>query len=161
MSLSSAETDTNAKKVFSVIMNSTTYESTGCRFVAVLNKKYEIGRLMNAIGHLPRSWSEDLDKLAIENYFDLDGGLHANISDHPSIILKADNSNKIRTLKQSLLDQKIDFTDFTDTIVSGSAQEQRQNTAKTSEADSDYIGLCFFAPNKTSKELTKKFSIFN
>lgn len=142
-----------------------TYQSTGYRFVAVLNKKHETGRLMNALGHMTagliKLHSEDLDKLRIESYFDKDGGEHANISDHPYIVLKADNSNKIRSLRNELLSRQIPCTDFTNTMIEGSSEQQREGTRNTHEADLDYIGICFFADNETARELTKKFSIFN
>jgi hypothetical protein len=142
-----------------------TYQSTGYRFVAVLNKKYETGRLMNTLGHLTigliKQHSDDLDKLNIADYIDADGTIHPELSDHPFIILKADNSNKIRTLRNTLIEQKIPFTDFTNTMIQKSAQEQRETTAKTKEVDFDYLGVCFFVDNDTAKEHTKKFSLFN
>jgi hypothetical protein len=145
--------------------STTTYESTGYRFIAVLNKKYETGRLMNTLGHLTvgliKQHAEDFDKLNIADYVDADGTIHPELSDHPFIILKADNSNQIRTLRNILIERKIAFTDFTNTMIQRSAQEQRETTAKTKEIDLDYLGICFFTDNETARELTKKFSLFN
>ncbi|MEI6728365.1 MAG: DUF2000 domain-containing protein [bacterium] len=142
-----------------------TYQSTGYRFVSVLNKKYETGRLMNTLGHLTvgliKQHTEDLDKLNIADYVDADGTIHPELSDHPFIILKADNSNQIRTLRNTLIERKIAFTDFTNTMIQKSAQEQREITAKTKEIDFDYLGVCFFVDNDIAKELTKKFSLLN
>ena len=143
----------------------TTYESTGYRFVAVLSKKYETGRLMNTLAHLTvgliKQHTKNLDKLNIADYIDSDGTIHPQLSDHPFIILKADNSNQIRTLRNILIERKIAFTDFTNTMIQKSAKEQREITALTKEIDFDYLGVCFFVNNETAKELTKKFSIFS
>jgi len=142
-----------------------TYQSTGYRFVAVLNKKYETGRLMNVLAHLAvgliKSHRENLEQLNISDYVDADGTIHPELSDHPFIILKADNSNQIRTLRNTLIERKINYTDFTNTMIQSSAQEQREITAKTKEIDFDYLGVCFFVENETAKEFTKKFSLFN
>ena len=142
-----------------------TYESTGCRFVAVLNKKYETGRLMNTLAHLTvglvKSHSQNLEPLNIADYVDADGSIHPDLSDHPFIILKADNSNQIRNLRNTLIERKIYYTDFTNTMIQKSAQEQREITAKTKEIDFEYLGVCFFTDNETAREFTKKFSLFN
>jgi len=142
-----------------------TYESTGCRFVAVLNKKYETGRLMNTLAHLTvglvKSHSQNLELLNITDYVDADGSIHPDLSDHPFIILKADNSNQIRNLRNTLIERKIYYTDFTNTMIQKSAQEQREITAKTKEIDFEYLGVCFFTDNETAREFTKKFSLFN
>jgi hypothetical protein len=76
-------------------------------------------------------------------------------------VLKADNGNKIRTLRNQLLEKEILFTDFTHTMVQDSAEKQHQITSETNEIDLDYYGICFFTDFETAKELTKKFSLFN
>ena len=142
-----------------------TYQSTGYRFVAILNKKYETGRLMNTLAHLTvgliKLHSENLEALNIANYIDADGTIHPELSDHPFIILKADNSNQIRNVRNTLIEKKIFYTDFTNTMIQKSAEEQRKITAETKEIDFDYLGVCFFVDNETAKNLTKKFSLFN
>ena len=148
-----------------LMSESATYQSTGFRFVALLNKKYDTGRLMNILAHLTvgliKQHSQNLDKLNISNYLDADGTIHPELSDHPFIILKADNSNQIRQLRNKLIESQIYFTDFTNTMIQKSAQEQREVTSQTKEIDFDYLGVCFFADNQTAKVLAGKFSIFN
>jgi hypothetical protein len=125
-----------------------TYQSTGYRFVAILNKKYETGRLMNTLAHLTvgliKQHANNLDHLNIADYVDADNTIHPELSDHPFIILKADNSNQIRTVRNSLIDRKILYTDFTNTMIQKSAEEQRKITAQIKEIDFDYLGVCFF-----------------
>ena len=133
------------------------------KFVTVLNKKIETGRLMNALGHMAVGFTAiypEKEQLNFDNYIDKDGGMHPSISDNPFIVLSADNSNQIRTLRTMLKEKNIVFTDFTDTMIVGTAEEQKQRTKETSEIDIEYYGICFFGENDELRELTKKFSLW-
>lgn len=132
------------------------------RFVAVLNKKVETGKLMNALGHMTAGLAgkvcqEDMHFL---EYRDQDGGIHPGISQYPFIILVADNSNKIRAARKEALARGIPFTDFTSTMTVGSSQEQVDATAATKEEDLEYFGLCLFGRTEILREFTGKFSLF-
>ncbi len=63
------------------------------RFVAVLNKQIEIGRLFNALGHMSAGLvaSKNLGEFCFLQYQDLGQSIHPNISHYPFIVLKADN----------------------------------------------------------------------
>ncbi|MBI5613544.1 DUF2000 domain-containing protein [Candidatus Gottesmanbacteria bacterium] len=133
------------------------------KFVAVLNKKIEAGKLMNALGHMAAGLSAlvpDKDTMRFDSYIDKDGGTHASISDNPFIILSSDNSNQIRTLRNALREQTIPFTDFTSTMTVGIFAEQKQRTSETPEAELEYYGVCFFSERTHASELTKKFSLW-
>ncbi len=133
------------------------------RFVAILNKKVEQGRVMNALGHMAVGFSQLVDNkesLRFDNYTDGDNNLHKSISDNPFIVLAADNSNQIRTLRNKLVELEIPFNDFLSTMVEGTFEDQHKRTEMTPEAELDYWGICFFAENEISKELTKKFSLW-
>ena len=138
--------------------NPTTY-----KFVAVLNKKIETGKLMNGLGHMAAGLSAlvpDLDAMRFDSYIDKDGGVHPSISDNPFIILSSDNSNQIRTLRNTLKEHAIPFTDFTSTMTVGTFIEQKQRTSETIEAELEYYGICFFGDRMALSELTKKFSLW-
>jgi len=133
------------------------------RFVAVLNKKIETGKLMNALGHMAAGFSSlvtDRGQLRFDSYFDKDGGAHPSISDNPFIVLSADNSNQIRTLRTVLKENNIPFNDFTSTMTIGTFAEQKQKTNETPELELEYYGICFFGENNQLRELTKKFSLW-
>ncbi|MEK7070439.1 MAG: DUF2000 domain-containing protein [Patescibacteria group bacterium] len=133
------------------------------KFVAVLNKKIPLGNLMNALGHMAAGLSADypnISEMRFDNYFDKDGGTHKNISDNPFIILQADNSNKIRTLRNALIEKGIHFSDFTNTMIVGTYIEQHQRTKETPEAELEYYGICLFGEIDRVNELTKKFSLW-
>ncbi|MEK7578084.1 MAG: DUF2000 domain-containing protein [Patescibacteria group bacterium] len=138
-------------------------QPTTHKFVAVLNKKIETGKLMNALGHMSvgfgGSFSEK-ELMRLDSYVDKDGGKHQNISDNPFIILSADNSNKIGALRNSLIEQNIPFTDFTSTMTVGTFADQKQRTSETPELELEYYGICFFGEKNQLSELTKKFSLW-
>ena len=88
------------------------------------------------------------------------GGKHSNISHFPFIILQADNSNKIRAVRNEAIKRGIPFTDFTGTMTVGTSAEQVQATKLSSELDLEYYGICLFGTTIELKEITGKFSLF-
>jgi hypothetical protein len=133
------------------------------RFVAVLNKKIETGRLMNALGHMTAGLAGLVGKgsdMSFLEYRDKDGGLHPGISHFPFIVLAADNSNKVRTVRNEAIKRNIPYTDFTSTMTLGTSREQVEATAATSEADLEYFGIVMFGKTFELKEFTGKFSLF-
>ncbi|MFA5828724.1 MAG: DUF2000 domain-containing protein [Candidatus Shapirobacteria bacterium] len=133
------------------------------RFVAVLNKKIETGKLMNALGHMTAGLAGGYgkqDEMCFLQYEDKDGGKHPNISHFPFIVLQADNSNKIRTIRNEAIKRGIPFTDFTSTMTVGTSEEQVRATKLSSEQDLEYYGICLFGTTVELKEITGKFSLF-
>ncbi|MCL4364222.1 DUF2000 domain-containing protein [Patescibacteria group bacterium] len=133
------------------------------KFVAVLNKKIPVPNLMNALGHMAAGLAAsypDIPAMRFDSYVDRDGGNHKSISDNAFIILEADNSNKLRTLRISLMEKGIHFVDFTSTMTVGTYFEQQQKTRETSETELEYYGVCLFGPIDQVNELTRKFSLW-
>jgi hypothetical protein len=133
------------------------------RFIAVLNKKVEAGRLMNALGHMTAGLVggyENVGDMCFLQYKDKNGGAHPNISHYPFIVLAADNSNQIRTVRNEAIKRSIPFTDFTSTMTVGTSQEQVNATAATPELELEYFGICMFGNTDDLREFTKKFSLF-
>lgn len=133
------------------------------KFVAVLNEKIPVGNLTNALAHMTAGLVgaySNVAEMRFDSYFDKDGGDHKSISDHPFIILKAENSNQIRTLRQELIANNIHFVDFTDTMTVGTYAEQKERTKITPEAELQYYGICMFGDKITLSQLTKKFSLW-
>lgn len=134
------------------------------RFIAVLNKKIETGKLMNALGHMTAGLSGgfgEANNMQFLEYKDKDGGIHPHISHFPFIILKAENSNQIRKIRNEALTRKVLFTDFTSTMTIGTSQEQQDNTRSTPESELEYFGICMFGNTDIMKEFTGKLSLFN
>lgn len=133
------------------------------KFVAVLNKKIPPGNLMNALAHMAAGLAgsyPNVPEMRFDSYFDKDGGEHKSISDHPFIILAADNSNKLRTFRETLKEVGVHFNDFTSTMTVGTYAEQKDRTKATPELELEYWGVCAFGPKLKLNELTKKFSLW-
>jgi hypothetical protein len=133
------------------------------RFVAILNKKVEVGKLMNALGHMTAGLAgatAPREEMSFVQYEDRDGGAHPNISHFPFIVLKADNSNKIRTVRNEAIARKIPFVGFTDTMTIGTSQEQQDRTRETPEENLEYYGIVLFGNTDELKEFTGKFSLY-
>jgi hypothetical protein len=132
------------------------------RFVVVLNKKVETGKLMNALGHMTAGLAGKVCQQDMQflEYRDKNGGSHPGISHFPFIVLVAENSNKIRTARKEAIARGIPFTDFTSTMTIGRSQQQLDATEATLEAELEYFGLCLFAKTEVLKEFTGKFSLF-
>ena len=125
------------------------------KFVAVLNKKIPEGRLMNALAHATAGLSAaypDIAAMRFDNYADKSGNVHQSISDNPFIILRADNSTKLRTLRQQLVEQNICFTDFAE----GTYSEQQERTKNTNEEDLEYFAVVMFGEIEALNTLNKK-----
>ncbi len=139
------------------------YIPTTHKFVAVLNKKVETGRLMNALAHMAAGLSgyyPNKEALRFGTYIDKDNGKHNSISDNPFIILSADNSNQIRTLRNNLLENNIHFVDFTNTMTEDTYADQHERTEQTPESELEYWGICLFGEKDLVSSLTKKFSLW-
>jgi hypothetical protein len=133
------------------------------KFVAVLNKKIPTPNLMNALAHMAAGLvgsAPDLPRMRFDNYVDKDGNKHQSISDNGFIILQADNSNQIRTLRTELIKKNAHFVDFTSTMTTGTYKEQQERTRQTPESELEYFGICMFGSKEQLSILTKKFSLW-
>lgn len=133
------------------------------RFIAILNKKVEPGRLMNALGHITAGLAgttENSEEMCFLEYSDKDGGSHPSISHFPFIVLKADNSNKIRTVRNECIARGIPYSDFTSTMTIGTSEEQQNATKDTPEQELEYYAIVLFGDTDELKEFTGKFSLY-
>lgn len=133
------------------------------KFVAVLNKKIETGKVMNALAHMTAGLVgnyQNIPEMSFSSYFDKDGGDHKSISDHAFIILQSENSNQLRTLRNALQERNVHFVDFTNTMTVGTHIEQKERTKQTPEAELEYYGVCMFGEREKIDDLTKKFSLW-
>ncbi|MDN3700126.1 DUF2000 domain-containing protein [Vibrio artabrorum] len=132
------------------------------RFVAILDKKMDVGRTVNVLGHLSVGLSHLLasDDAIYVDYEDQDNNLHRCISHYPFIVLKANNSNKIRKVREEAITQGIKFTVFTNTMIVGGSLVQQSKTKETPELELNYLGICLFGETEVIREMTKKFSLY-
>lgn len=141
----------------------TLYADNSHKFVAVLNKKAELPRLVNALGHLSAGLTAhhgNSDEMRFLNYKDANGGMHPGISHYPFIVLAARNGNQIRTLRQAAIEDGISCCDFVDTMLGESAEDQLHRTLATPEEDLTYLAITLFGSADQLDPLTRKFSLF-
>lgn len=127
----------------------------------MLNKKVEVGRLMNAIGHLTVGISAfNPEAKNLLEYKDLEGKEMGNISHHAVIVLKAKNSNQLLALKHSADAENIENSCFTESMTIGSSSEQVQASAEKKLEDHEFFGVCLFGSVEKIQPFTKKFSLW-
>lgn len=140
------------------------YIPTTHQFVSVVNKKIAPPQLLNAVGHmsvgLVNQYRNDTSLMRFRDFIDKDETIHASTSENGFIVLRSENSNQLRTLRNALISEGILFTDFTQTMVPGTYIDQQKVFDVTAEQDLEYFGICFFAEKEKSRELTKKFSLY-
>jgi len=133
------------------------------KFVAVLNKRFEIWKLFNALGHATAgliSLNKDIEDFWFLDYKDADNKSHPAISHYGFIILKADNSNQILRLRQTCQEKSILSNDFTSSMTIWTSMEQLDKTSQTKEQDLDYMCIVMFGDSDEISTFTKKFSLF-
>ncbi|MFG1673932.1 DUF2000 domain-containing protein [Micromonospora sp. NPDC049282] len=138
-------------------------QEAGIRTVIVLNRKLDVGRLLNVAGHLAvglAAGAPDHRLFDLQTYRDADGDTHPDISAHPVIILKADNSNRIARLRVELSEAGVRSVDFVNTMADGGTARQLLDTAATAAADLEYYGIAFIGERAILDPLTKRFSLF-
>ena len=135
------------------------------QFTCVVNKKKNPAVIMNAIGHmaagLVEQWKMDTSLMRFRDFIDKDKTIHPKTSENGFIVLRSVNSNQIRTLRNELIKKWIPYTDFTETMIPGNYVTQQIEFDNKPEEQLEYIGICFFTEIETSRELTKKFSLYN
>lgn len=148
---------------FLIFSSMAIYNDNGSKFIAVLNKKIELPKLLNALGHMSvglTSLTRNIEDMKFLDYRDADNTSHPAISHFPFIVLMADNSNQIRTLRNTAIDQGILYNDFTSTMLGISADDQLLQTKNKKENELEYFGITLFGDTEKLQPLTKKFSLF-
>jgi hypothetical protein len=104
----------------------------------------------------------DSSQMNFQEYqFNSDQLTPANISLYPFIILKAKNSNQLKTLHESVSDLGILHNVFTDSMLGASAIKQLEATKSSKSEDLIYFGITLFGNSQKLAELTHKFSLFS
>lgn len=135
------------------------------KFVAIVNKNLEIGKVLNAIAHstagLVASAPEKLkEKMSFIDFVDKDDSPHKSISGLSLIVLRGKNG-EIKKLRKSFIENNIHFTDFTETMTGDTYKEQLDRTKETDEENMKYFCLVGFGEKQIIDPLTKKFSLWH
>lgn len=134
------------------------------KFAVILNKKLDTGVALNAASHLMaalanKAVASQRELMQFVDYFDADGSQHP-VSALSLIVLRADNSNKIRTACQAAKEAGLLCVDFIESMTGGTAAEQQERTASLSENDLNYYGVAMFGEVEILRDITSKFSLW-
>ncbi len=134
------------------------------KFVVVLNKKIDPGVALNAASHMMASLmskakSEYYEFMKFIDYVDGDGQTHL-VSGLSLIVLRSDNSNKLRKARYNAIENGIVHVDFTESMTGDTYVEQMEKTKNTPESELNYYGLCMFGQKDKINPITSKFSLW-
>jgi hypothetical protein len=139
-------------------------ESPNYKFVVLLNKKLDPGVALNATAHMVASLmagvsDSERDNMKFLDYVDGDGEIHP-VSGLSLIVLRADNSNKIRSARQRAIEDQILMVDFTESMTGDTYVEQMERTRSLPESELNYYGICMFGIREQIDSITAKFSLW-
>lgn len=138
------------------------YAENEKKFVAVLNRKHELPRLLNGLGHataglVGRMSENEGDFLDYPNDAD---GFTATVSRYPFIILRSDNGSKLAALRKAAAEKGVAENVFVSAMIGTSAADQIEKTKAASGSDLDYMVIVLFGEAALLDPMTKKFSLF-
>lgn len=139
------------------------YQDNHKKFVAVLNRKHPLPRLLNGVTHAAIGMAPRIDHASAEfmSYPNDQDGWDATLTRFPFIILEAKNSSQLATMLQAAREQGIAHNVFTTSMIAGgTAAQQVINTKAATGDDLDYMVVTLFGDATAIDPLTKKFSLF-
>jgi hypothetical protein len=133
------------------------------KFVVVLNRSFELPRLVSGLGHvtagLVASLAGRIDELSFVTYKSLDGKEYPFVSDWPFIILRG-GGGQMATFVNTLEFRGLPCVTYLDTMLYGGSAVQQSNTAEKKSADLVPLAVATFGEPAVINELTKKFSLW-
>lgn len=134
------------------------------KFVVVLNKKIETGVALNAACHLAaalvnKATPQGRELMQFVEYQDRNKNLHS-VSALSLIVLRADNSSKIRQARIAAESDGLLYVDFLESMTGGTYEEQMVRTQQLKEEELNYYGLCLFGSKEKIDRITSKFSLW-
>ncbi|MDR0931192.1 MAG: DUF2000 domain-containing protein [Clostridiales bacterium] len=134
------------------------------KFVAIVNEKVEVGKIMNAVSHaslgLVNKVSEgEREKISFISYTDKDGVAHDNISALSLIVLKGRNG-EIKKCRKAFVEEGIPFVDFLETMTGDTYKEQLDKTAEIATDEHNYFALVAFGEIEKINPITRKLSLY-
>lgn len=132
------------------------------KFVAVLNKSFDMQKLLNALGHITAGLAGNISPISdmgFISYYDAENNEYPNISQFPFIILRG-NDSKIKKFREELISSNIPYTCFLDTMFVGGSDIQVSATKTKKAAEVSIVAIVTFAEKIALDPFTKKFSIW-
>jgi hypothetical protein len=132
------------------------------KFVVVLNKSYDVSRLLSALGHVSAGLAGNsglADEMKFITYEDKSGQTYPNISEWSFVVLKGKGSH-IRKFREGLLAKQMKYACYLDTMLSGGSEVQQAATKEKPAEECEMLALATFGDAAILDSLTKRFSLW-
>ena len=132
------------------------------KFVVVLNKSYDVSRLLSALGHVSAGLAGNsglADEMKFITYKDKSGQTYPNISEWSFVVLRG-KGNHIRKFREELLAKQMKCACYLDTMLSGGSEVQQALTKEKSAEELEMLALATFGDATILDSLTKRFSVW-
>jgi hypothetical protein len=139
------------------------YSDNEYKWVAVLNRRFPLPQLLNALGHLALSVQMSCrlkEAYRHHSYKGADGSELARISHWPLIVLEGDNDNQLRTLRESALSKGFACQAFVGSMLGFSAEDQLRRTQEADLDKLDFLAVLLFGRAEELRGITKRFSLW-
>jgi hypothetical protein len=132
------------------------------KFVAVLNRRHEMARLLNGLCHATAGLAATVgeDQGEYLPYANDSDAFVSHISRYPFIVLEAKNSSQLAALRKAAMEHGVPVNVFVSAMIGNSADEQIASTKAAAGDKLDYIAAVLFGNAVVINPLTKKFSLF-
>ena len=137
-------------------------EFQDARFAVVLNKSYEIGQMLSAIGHVTAGLAgsfQDASSLRLVTYEDASGDEYPFISHWPFLIMRA-SGGQLKSLRAGLRDDGLPCVTYLDTMFSGGSDAQQDATRARKSDDIAIVALGTFGERSSLDPHTRKLSLW-
>lgn len=137
------------------------YENNQKKTFVLINEKANPALLLNAVSHTVLGLREKISSgLNFLNYPFKDELSPSKISEYPVIIMKANNSNKILSLRRELdvCEHEVIYNCFTAEMIAENAD--KQISANFNADPPEFWVIAFFGDSEALRPLTKKFSLY-
>jgi hypothetical protein len=134
------------------------------KIIALLNKRIETGKAMNALAHcmagaVNHMGEEGRTALKFLNFVDAGGQTYPSISARSFVILRGTESD-IRKARQRSIEAGISAVCFSESMTGETYREQLQRTSETPSEAMSFFALVLAGPAELLNPITKKYSLW-
>lgn len=136
----------------------------GYRLVAVLNKRVETGKTMNALAHCVAGainliGDDGRQALKFIDFADRDAQAFPTISARSFIVLRGSDS-ELRKVRQQGIESGLPVVVFTDTMTGGTYEDQLRRTKETPTAALSFYCVVLVGHTEQIGPITRKLSLW-
>jgi hypothetical protein len=139
-------------------------EKSSYKLVAILNKRIEPGKVMNALAHCVAGavnllGEQGREALKFLDFVDADGQKYPSISARSFIVLRGSDGD-IRKIRQQALEASVSAVCFTESMTGGTYVEQILRTKTTPTSSLVFYAIVLVGDEGVLRPLTKRCSLW-